>query len=397
MKVLVVTMPCFGDNVPFAGFVEELGKRGHKVDVISSSANIPGIKELFEKENVNFIDFDIERLEGYKPGRKITIEDDAEIFALQIEEAFNRAGDYDVVIYDYFAFPMYYLNGRKDIKLIRYFPNFAFDENISKRIFESDEKNLAQTAHAIELGDDIISRLTEKGYNFKYSDMGKEVLNNVPELTIVHTLRQMQPFEENFDERFEFVGANTTPPSTNDSDIPFGEMKGKIIYVSFGTIQTEIGDRRLGAFKAAIEAFKGEDVSVIMSIGAHNKKEDFDEIPDNFYVYDYVPQTEVLKRADLFITHCGMNSVNDSIYSGVPMIGIPGAYDQMLTAETLENRKIGREIRIENLTPEVLKETAFAILDGEEEYSNVRTLGDIMKGLNCDQKTADIIERYAMA
>ena len=79
------------------------------------------------------------------------------------------------------------------------------------------------------------------------------------------------------------------------------------------------------------------------------------------------------------------------------MIGIPGAYDQMLTAETLENRKIGREIRIENLTPEVLKETAFAILDGEEEYSNVRMLGDIMRGLNCDQKTADIIERYAMA
>ena len=33
MKVLVVTMPCFGDNVPFAGFVEELGKRGHKVDL----------------------------------------------------------------------------------------------------------------------------------------------------------------------------------------------------------------------------------------------------------------------------------------------------------------------------------------------------------------------------
>lgn len=397
MKILVVTMPCFGDNVPFAGFVEELGKRGHHVDVISSSANIPGIKELFEKENVNFIDFDIKRLEGYKPGRRITIEDDAEIFALQIEEAFERAGEYDVVIYDYFAFPMYYLSNRDDIKLIRYFPNFAFDENISRRIFESEESNLAQTAHAIELGKDIINRLSKKGYDFKYDDMGKEVLYNIPELTIVHTLRQMQPFEENFDERFEFVGANTTPPSSSDSAIPFEDMKGKIIYVSFGTIQTEIGDRRLGAFKAAIDAFKDEDVSVIMAIGAHNKKEDFEEIPENFYLYDYVPQAEVLKKADLFVTHCGMNSVNDAIYSGVPMIGIPGAYDQMLTAETLEHRKIGKEISIKNLTPESLKKAAEAILKGSEEYSNIKDLGRLMKGLDCDKKTADIIEKYAMA
>lgn len=79
------------------------------------------------------------------------------------------------------------------------------------------------------------------------------------------------------------------------------------------------------------------------------------------------------------------------------MIGIPGAYDQMLTAETLEHRKIGKEISIKNLTPESLKKAAEAILKGSEEYSNIKDLGRLMKGLDCDKKTADIIEKYAMA
>ena len=394
MKILVVTMPCFGDNVPFAGFVEELGKKGHFVDVISSSANIPEIKELFEKKNVHFIDFDVTRLEGYQPGRKITIEDDAEIFALQIEEAFRIADQYEAVIYDYFAFPMYYLSKRENIKLVRYFPNFAFDENISQRIFMSEERLLPQTAHAIELGDEIIDRLSKKGFHFNYKTMGEEILNNIPPLTIVHTLREMQPFEENFDNRFAFVGANTTPPSSHICEIPYDQMKEKIIYISFGTIQSEIGDRRMGAFKAAVEAFKDEDVSVIMAIGVHNTKDDFDEIPENFYLYDYVPQAEVLEHADLFITHCGMNSVNDSIYFGVPMIGIPGAYDQMLTAETLEQRGIGRSIKIEDLTVESLKKAAVELLQDKEAYSNISILSNKMKEMDCDKKTADIIEEF---
>jgi UDP:flavonoid glycosyltransferase YjiC (YdhE family) len=35
-----------------------------------------------------------------------------------------------------------------------------------------------------------------------------------------------------------------------------------------------------------------------------------------------VPQLEILERCSLFITHCGMNSINESVYYGCPMVNI---------------------------------------------------------------------------
>jgi UDP:flavonoid glycosyltransferase YjiC (YdhE family) len=53
-----------------------------------------------------------------------------------------------------------------------------------------------------------------------------------------------------------------------------------------------------------------------MSIGKQNQLGDLGDIPDNFIVKQYVPQTEVLQYAKLFITHGGMNSSNEGLYYG---------------------------------------------------------------------------------
>lgn len=45
-----------------------------------------------------------------------------------------------------------------------------------------------------------------------------------------------------------------------------------------------------------------------------------------------VPRPEVLKRADLFITECGVASINETIKCGVPIVGIPLQADEHLMA-----------------------------------------------------------------
>ena len=61
-------------------------------------------------------------------------------------------------------------------------------------------------------------------------------------------------------------------------------------------------------------------------------------------VYARVPQLTVLRRASLFVTHGGMNSVNEALYYGVPMIVIPFGLDQPLVGRELARRKLGRVI-----------------------------------------------------
>jgi hypothetical protein len=56
-------------------------------------------------------------------------------------------------------------------------------------------------------------------------------------------------------------------------------------------------------------------------------------IPGNFIVRDYVPQNEILRRADAAITHCGMNSMNDILVHEVPFVSLPlGAPEEIRSA-----------------------------------------------------------------
>lgn len=394
MNILVVNMPCYGDNIPTLGFVSELVKRGHRVDVASSSLIIPRIKELINSTNANFIDFDINSIEEVSgSGNAISVNNNDRIFVSIIEAAYNWAGNYDAIVYDYFAFPIYYLLETNKTCIIRYFANFAFNERLINRIYHGSEKNYEQNAHVKEIGNIVTETLEKKGFKFASDNMGDEIIYNIPPLNIVHTLKDMQPYAEDFDDRFIFVGASSTQDRTN-LEIPYNKMHGKIIYVSFGTVLTRMGDCRKELFEKIIETFNNEEVSVIIAIGDSLSVKEFSYIPDNFYIYNFVPQSDVLRHADLFITHCGMNSVNDSICNGVPMIAVPGGYDQFITAELIDAKKIGYRISQEKLTPDSLKELSYDILSNDEFKNNVRQMQAKMLNADCDKLTADIIEDY---
>ena len=107
----------------------------------------------------------------------------------------------------------------------------------------------------------------------------------------------------------------------------------KLIYVSLGTTFND----KLEIFKMIFEAFKAFDlepnetkskirsknIKLLVSLGDKcyaklqellNKKDYL--LPDNIVLVKMSPQTEILKRASLFVTHCGMNSTSESIHYG---------------------------------------------------------------------------------
>jgi UDP:flavonoid glycosyltransferase YjiC (YdhE family) len=57
---------------------------------------------------------------------------------------------------------------------------------------------------------------------------------------------------------------------------------------------------------------------------------------DNVTVADYVDQWEVLRGANVLITHQGLNSTHEAIYNRVPMLSYPFLFDQPDLARTCE-------------------------------------------------------------
>ena len=97
----------------------------------------------------------------------------------------------------------------------------------------------------------------------------------------------------------------------------------KLLYCSFGTIVLEEKEIVLLFLKRLIAVASIEDYLLLISLQAQPQDVDKLQPFENVYIFNSVPQLEVLSQADIFITHGGINSIKESIYAEVPMLMYP--------------------------------------------------------------------------
>ena len=107
---------------------------------------------------------------------------------------------------------------------------------------------------------------------------------------------------------------------------------------------TVINDRP-DFYRNCISALRDMNADVIISCGKTVDISSFGTLPENIRMYPYVDQLEVLSKADLFITHCGMNSVSESLYMAAPMILYPQTGEQQAVARRVAETGAGDFLR----------------------------------------------------
>jgi UDP:flavonoid glycosyltransferase YjiC (YdhE family) len=94
--------------------------------------------------------------------------------------------------------------------------------------------------------------------------------------------------------------------------------------------------------KLARSLNEGTGWDVIFGLGGRLDPSTLGELAPNIHAFKWVPQMRVLELADCAIIHGGINSINECIVSGVPMVVFPfDVTDQQGGAARVAYHKVG--------------------------------------------------------
>ncbi|MGH0942820.1 macrolide family glycosyltransferase [Bacillus mycoides] len=392
-RVLFINAGSEGHINPTLQVVEELISRGEEVVYFS----IEDFRERIEKTGATVRTIDDQKFikaflsggRNYLPERINGLLHTADVIIPSVLEQIEGE-HFDYIIHDSMFGCGHLIAQILKLPAINSCTSFAQDEKSFTRMLEHLSKNIPE--ESIEKIKNDFQNLTI-GIKEKYGVEIKspyEVFCNPAPLTIVYTTREFEPFGDTFGETFKFVGPSISTPITKEGfDVTSIEEKSPI-YISLGTVFNEA----LDFYKLCMKAFENSKHTLVMSIGNKTEISDLGNIPKNFIVKNYVPQTELLKYTKLFITHGGMNSTHEGIYNGVPLVVIPQSADQPVIARQVENLGAGVTLQMQGLTESQLRESVDLVLNNSSFKETVLNMKESFRKSGGYKQAVDEIFKF---
>ena len=338
-KIVFFCIPAHGHTNPTLEVVRELISRGHQVWYYSYN----WLKDKIEETGATFISCD-----DYDMEQKLTPKEATRIgkdlaFSTKILVDTTLALDDkvctdmeqlkpDCIVADSMAVWGKAVAMKLGIPFVSSTTTFAFNQYSSKIMNKSFGELFGMLLSMPKITKDI-KRLQDKGYPIKNI---LDILQNDNETdTIVYTSPQFQPCADTFSDKYAFVG-----PSIRPTTEKIDKTHEKLIYISMGTVNNDM----MPLYKDCIKALTDTEYQVIMSVGNLVSLDDFGKLPDNISVFPQVDQIAVLKEADVFVSHCGMNSVNESLYFEVPLVMLPQTSEQSGVATRVSQVRAGIQL-----------------------------------------------------
>ena len=327
-KIVFFCIPAHGHTNPTLGVVRELVSRGHQVWYYSYNM----MREKIESAGATFVSCDNYDMEQrLLPKDAVRVGKDVAFSTKVLVDTTLALDDKvcqemselkpDCIVADSMALWGKAVARKLGIPFVSSTTTFAFNQ-YSAKVMKQGVGDLVKMIFSIPKTTKQIKRLQSKGYPVK--NILDIIGNDDNTHTIVYTSTEFQPCSETFSDKYAFVG-----PLVRPATIKVEKKRDKLIYISMGTVNNDM----MALYKRCLSALADRDYQVIMSVGNLVSIEEFGVLPENISVFTHVDQIAVLQQADVFVSHCGMNSVSESLYFGVPLIMLPQTAEQDGVAE----------------------------------------------------------------
>ncbi|AEG91854.1 glycosyltransferase [Ramlibacter tataouinensis] len=174
------------------------------------------------------------------------------------------------------------------------------------------------------------------------------------------------------------------PQRQPKADVPF-------VFASLGTLQ----GGRFGLFRRIAQACRDEGVQLLLAhcdrLGMRQAQAL--ERSGATWVTGFAPQQAALERADVVVTHAGLNTVMDALAAGTPMLALPVAFDQPGVAARVVHAGAGCKLLPLLASRSALRESLRQLLDDPGYAARARALGADVRAAGGVTRAADIVEQ----
>lgn len=388
--IVFFCIPAHGHTNPTLNVVRELKARGHRVVYYSYDEFREKIEDAgaeFVSCNGNDAQLNLTKEEGAKIGADLALSTRVLVdTTLSLDGPVCRDMERlkpDCIVADSMAVWGKAVAKKLGIPFVCSTTTFAFNKESAKIMPHSLKETFSMILSMGKVNAQV-KRLQQAGYPVKsvLDLIGSD--ESVP--TVVYTSPLFQPSAETFPEHFAFVGPSIRP--ARSQVVKTGE---KLVYISMGTVHNDM----LPLYRACVQAVKGTTWQVILSVGDQVDTQMLGALPENVSVFPSVDQIAVLTAADVFLTHCGMNSANEGLYFGVPLVTLPQTSEQSGVAARAE--QLGAGLRLRETTPDAIRAALEKAMDDPSYRENAKKIGASFRAAGGAKAAADCIGRCLRA
>lgn len=162
-----------------------------------------------------------------------------------------------------------------------------------------------------------------------------------------------------------------------------------VVYMSFGTL-ANLADGPMGEL---VRGLASDRFRVLWSVRGQ-RAAGLGMLPANFRLEEFVPQLAVLSHPAVraFVSHCGMNSVSESLYFGKPILGLPVFGDQHYNANRVADIGVGLRLYKERIRSGEVQQSIRVVLNDPGFSAMAERMQMEIRQMRGRERAADLLE-----
>ena len=163
---------------------------------------------------------------------------------------------------------------------------------------------------------------------------------------------------------------------------------GALVYLSLGSL----GSADVDLMKRLVSVLADSPNRFIVSKGPRADELD---LPDNMWGEGRLPQTSIISKCDLVITHGGNNTTTEAFHFGKPMVVLPLFWDQYDNAQRVHELGYGVRLPTYAFADDDLRGAVDRLLTDTDLRSRMASIGESIRAADGKTEAADLIEAVA--